>query len=85
MMFLSPCAVVAHSKATAQNCLVVAVHIVGKTRLGHEGNLIFNTVFNNPSVVQTPQVAANNLANLPSLSGTNTLSCTKKSGEGASM
>jgi hypothetical protein len=37
-----------------------------------EGNLIFNTVFNNPAVVETPQVAANNLANLPSLSGTNT-------------
>jgi Carboxypeptidase regulatory-like domain/TonB-dependent Receptor Plug Domain len=37
-----------------------------------EGNLIFNTVFNNPAVVQTPQVAANNLAVLPSLSGTNT-------------
>jgi len=37
-----------------------------------QGNLIFNTVFNNPAVVQTPQVAANNLTNLPSLSGTNT-------------
>jgi len=37
-----------------------------------QGNLIFNTVFNNPAVVQTPQVAANNLANLPSLTGTNT-------------
>ncbi len=37
-----------------------------------QGNLIFNTVFNNPAVVQTPQVAANNIANLPSLSGTNT-------------
>jgi hypothetical protein len=37
-----------------------------------EGNLIFNTVFNNPAIVQTPQVAANNLANLPSLSGTST-------------
>src|SRR5215469_15632129 len=37
-----------------------------------QGNLIFNTVFNNPAVVQTPQVAANNLAGLPSLSGTNT-------------
>jgi hypothetical protein len=36
-----------------------------------QGNLIFNTVFNNPAVVQTPQVAANNLAVLPSLSGTN--------------
>ena len=36
-----------------------------------QGNLIFNTVFNNPAVVETPQVAANNLANLPSLSGTN--------------
>lgn len=37
-----------------------------------QGNLIFNTVFNNPAVVETPQVAANNLVNLPSLSGTNT-------------
>lgn len=37
-----------------------------------QGNLIFNTVFNNPAVVQTPQVAANNLATLPTLSGTNT-------------
>jgi len=37
-----------------------------------QGNLIFNTVFNNPAVVQTPQVASNNIANLPSLSGTNT-------------
>jgi len=36
-----------------------------------EGNLIFNTVFNNPAVVETSQVAADNLANLPSLSGTN--------------
>ncbi|HVM91484.1 MAG TPA: carboxypeptidase regulatory-like domain-containing protein [Terriglobales bacterium] len=36
-----------------------------------QGNLIFNTVFNNPAVVQTPQLAANNLANLPSLQGTN--------------
>jgi hypothetical protein len=37
-----------------------------------QGNLIFNTVFNNPAVVQTPQVASNNIVNLPSLSGTNT-------------
>jgi hypothetical protein len=37
-----------------------------------QGNLIFNTVFNNPAVVQTPQVASNNIVNLPTLSGTNT-------------
>jgi len=37
-----------------------------------QGNLIFNTVFNNPAVVQTPQVASNNIVNLPALSGTNT-------------
>ena len=35
-----------------------------------QGNLIFNTVFNNPAVVKTAQVAANNVANLPSLGGT---------------
>jgi hypothetical protein len=34
-----------------------------------QGNLIFNTVFNNPALVQTAQVAANNVANLPSLGG----------------
>jgi hypothetical protein len=45
---------------------------VGMTHDRAQGNLIFNTVFNNPAVVQTPQVAANNIANLPSLSGTNT-------------
>ena len=33
-----------------------------------QGNLIFNTVFNNPALVQTPSVAANNVVNLPSLS-----------------
>ncbi|HTE90098.1 MAG TPA: carboxypeptidase regulatory-like domain-containing protein [Terriglobales bacterium] len=33
-----------------------------------QGNLIFNTVFNNPAVVQTPSVSANNIANLPFLS-----------------
>ena len=33
-----------------------------------QGNLIFNTVFNNPAVVQTLSVAANNVDNLPSLS-----------------
>jgi hypothetical protein len=37
-----------------------------------QGNLIFNTVFNNPAVVQTLQVSGNNAANLPSLTGTNT-------------
>ena len=34
-----------------------------------QGNLIFNTVFNNPALVQTAQVAANNVSNLPSLGG----------------
>jgi len=34
-----------------------------------QGNLIFNTVFNNPALVQTAQVAANSIANLPSLGG----------------
>jgi len=34
-----------------------------------EGNLIFNTVFNNPALVQTAQVAANNVVNLPGLGG----------------
>jgi hypothetical protein len=34
-----------------------------------QGNLIFNPVFNNPAIVQTAQVAANNIANLPSLGG----------------
>ncbi len=33
-----------------------------------QGNLIFNTVFNNPALVQTPSVAAGNVVNLPSLS-----------------
>jgi hypothetical protein len=36
-----------------------------------QGNLIFNTVFNNPALVQTPQVSSNNIANLPFLTGTN--------------
>lgn len=34
-----------------------------------EGNLIFNTVFNNPALVKTAQVAANNVDNIPSLGG----------------
>lgn len=34
-----------------------------------QGNLIFNPVFNNPAIVQTAQVAANNIANLPTLGG----------------
>ncbi len=34
-----------------------------------QGNLIFNPVFNNPAIVQTAQVAANNIANLPNLGG----------------
>lgn len=33
-----------------------------------QGNLIFNTVFTNPALVQTPSVSANNIANLPGLS-----------------
>jgi len=33
-----------------------------------QGNLIFNTVFNNPAIVQTPSVAAGNIVDLPSLS-----------------
>ena len=33
-----------------------------------QGNLIFNTVFNNPALVQTPSIAANNVVNLPGLS-----------------
>jgi hypothetical protein len=32
-----------------------------------QGNLIFNTVFNNPAVVVTPTVSGDNIANLPSL------------------
>jgi hypothetical protein len=35
-----------------------------------QGNLIFNTVFNNPALVQTAEVAANNVSNLPNLGGT---------------
>jgi hypothetical protein len=34
-----------------------------------QGNLIFNTVFNNPALVQTAAVPANNVANLPTLAG----------------
>jgi hypothetical protein len=33
-----------------------------------QGNLIFNTVFNNPAIVQTPSVAAGNIVDLPGLS-----------------
>ena len=33
-----------------------------------QGNLIFNTVFNNPAVVQTASVAAGNIVNLPTQS-----------------
>jgi Carboxypeptidase regulatory-like domain/TonB-dependent Receptor Plug Domain len=33
-----------------------------------QGNLIFNTVFNNPALVQTPSIAANNVVNLPGMS-----------------
>jgi hypothetical protein len=32
-----------------------------------QGNLIFNSVFGNPALVETPSVANNNVANLPSL------------------
>ncbi|HVN21039.1 MAG TPA: TonB-dependent receptor [Dongiaceae bacterium] len=34
-----------------------------------QGNLIFNPVFNNPQIVQTAQVSANNISNLPGLGG----------------
>jgi hypothetical protein len=34
-----------------------------------QGNLIFNTVFNNPALVETASVSANNVVNLPSLQG----------------
>ena len=40
----------------------------GMTHDRTQGNLIFNTVFNNPAVVQTPSVAAGNIADLPTLS-----------------
>jgi hypothetical protein len=40
----------------------------GMTHDRTQGNLIFNTVFNNPAIVQTPSVAANNIVNLPTLS-----------------
>ena len=32
-----------------------------------QGNLIFNTVFNNPAVVKTPSVSGDNIVNLPNL------------------
>jgi hypothetical protein len=35
-----------------------------------QGNLIYNTVFNNPAVVQTGQVSADNIANLPTIQAT---------------
>jgi hypothetical protein len=35
-----------------------------------QGNLIYNTVFNNPAVVQTGQVSAGNIADLPTISAT---------------
>lgn len=44
----------------------------GMTHDRTQGNLIFNTVFNNPAIVQTPSVPANNIANLPSLSTSST-------------
>ena len=34
-----------------------------------QGNLIFNPVFSNPAIVQTAQVGAGNIANLPSMGG----------------
>jgi hypothetical protein len=34
-----------------------------------QGNLIFNTVFNNPALVETASVSANNVANLPTTQG----------------
>jgi hypothetical protein len=40
----------------------------GMTHDRTQGNLIFNTVFNNPAIVQTPSVAANSIVNLPGLS-----------------
>ncbi|HKS74769.1 MAG TPA: carboxypeptidase regulatory-like domain-containing protein [Terriglobales bacterium] len=40
----------------------------GMTHDRTQGNLIFNTVFNNPALVQTPSVSANNVVNLPTLS-----------------
>jgi hypothetical protein len=40
----------------------------GMTHDRTQGNLIFNTVFNNPAVVQTPSVGAGNITNLPTLS-----------------
>jgi hypothetical protein len=40
----------------------------GMTHDRTQGNLIFNTVFNNPAIVQTPSVAAGNIADLPGMS-----------------
>lgn len=34
-----------------------------------QGNLIFNPVFNNPALVQTPQLGSGNIADLPNLAG----------------
>ncbi|HEX6881561.1 MAG TPA: hypothetical protein VF135_14420, partial [Terriglobales bacterium] len=39
----------------------------GMTHDRVQGNLIFNTVFNNPAVVVTPQVTGDNISNLPNL------------------
>ncbi len=44
----------------------------GMTHDRTQGNLIFNTVFNNPAIVQTPSVSGNNIVNLPSLSTSST-------------
>jgi Carboxypeptidase regulatory-like domain/TonB-dependent Receptor Plug Domain len=40
----------------------------GMTHDRTQGNLIFNTVFNNPAIVETPSVSANNIVDLPTLS-----------------
>jgi Carboxypeptidase regulatory-like domain/TonB-dependent Receptor Plug Domain len=40
----------------------------GMTHDRVQGNLIFNTVFNNPALVETPSVAAGNIVDLPGLS-----------------
>lgn len=44
----------------------------GMTHDRSQGNLIFNTVFNNPAIVQTPSVPANNIVNLPGLGTSST-------------
>lgn len=44
----------------------------GMTHDRSQGNLIFNTVFNNPAIVQTPSVAAGNIVDLPTLSTSST-------------